>query len=85
MEIIIATTIVVSIVLTLATWAYVRITQHKIEHGNPKEIEKLRAEMAEYKRIINMLDQEALEELEKKVSALVGDIRSTQVSRFTGR
>ena len=85
MEIVIAATTVASIVLSLSTWAYVRITQHKIEHGNPKEIAELRAEMKEYKRIINMLDQEALQELEKKVSSIAAEIRGSAVSRLTGR
>lgn len=85
MEIVTASTIVVAVVLTLFTWAYVRISQSKIEHGNPKEIEKLREEMAEYRRIINMMDQEALKELEKKVSSIAAEIRGSAVSRLTGR
>lgn len=73
--------VTISTVIALAVWAYVRIEQHKIKYGNPEEIKKLREDMAEYSRIINMLDQEALKVLEKRVTELAGQMRDAQVTR----
>ncbi len=67
--------------LMIAAWVHVRLQQHKIKYGNPKEIEDLKAQMDEYKRIINMLDQEALKELEGKVALLIGQLRESSVGR----
>ncbi len=76
----------VILVLSLAAlglWAYVRLEQHKIRYGNPTEIAELKSEMAEYRNIINMLDQEALKALEKRVTELAGQLRDAQVMRIT--
>ena len=75
----------VAMLLISAAWVYVRIAQHKIQYGNPKEIEALKAEMDEYKRIINSLDQEGLEVLERRIGELTGQIRENNVKGVLGR
>jgi hypothetical protein len=75
--------ILVLAMTTIGLWAYVRLEQHKIKYGNPVEIAELRIEMAEYRKIINMLDQEALKALEKRVTELAGQMRDAQVMRIT--
>ena len=85
MEISVPAIILFCIIFVFSMWAYVKITQYKIKYGNPKKIEELVSKMQKYEKIINMMDQEALKDLEKKVGSLEASIRNYHVSRFTGR
>ena len=82
MEILLASGVILVVSLI---WATAAVKKAKIQYGNPQEIADLKAEMAEYKRIINSLDSEGLEVLEKRIQELTGQIRENNVKGVLGR
>ena len=79
-----AATSVISLLMIFA-WVYVRIEQHKIQYHNPKRIEELELELKRQASIVNKLDEEGLDIVQKKATEIAGHLKDINVSRMLGR
>lgn len=82
MEIII---ISAALILVAIIYGVSSVQRAKVQYGVPKEIQELKDEMAEYRRIINSLDEDSLEHLERRIGELTGQIRENNVKGVLGR